>query len=943
MKKFLKILSVTLVVLLAALLILPYAFRGKITELVKEEINNAVNAQVDFKEVDLGLLRSFPNFSVRVTDLSVLGNEPFENDTLLYTQTFELSLDIMSVFRGSPYEIKTIRLQKPYIQLIELEDGRQNWAITLGEETLEPEDEVSEPEGEALDIGVALKSLKIQDAKIIFDDRTTPFYVSLNDINTELSGDFSMDETQLAAMFKIGSINAVFDDMTLARNISFSANTTVDANMKDNIYSLNTENVYINDLALAMNGVFALGESDIGIDLDFKAPNGTFKQLLSLVPQEFLVDYANIQADGNFSLSAFVKGDFNEDKFPGFGVKLGVNNGVISYPDLPDKLENIFVDLSIDNASGEFDDTQIRVNPLKFELADNPFELQMAVNTPVSDPQIETKMKGKLVLEKLAAFVPEGELDNLKGNVDMDFALKTNLSAIENEQFDEVDAAGSIILTNFSTQIEDVEVPITISKADLSFSPKAVRTSIDKLQVGNSDFNFDGEVTDYLSFVLGDGVLKGNFKLNSNFIDADELMENFASDDTSALSLDFLPENMDLKFDATANSIAFEPFNLKQAKAGMQYKDKKIGFEPLEAHMLGGLLSMSGSIDAIEATSPQIDLSFGMKDFDIASTYKTMDMFRMIAPIAEKANGKFSTTFNLKGRLDEELNPVFSTLQGGGGLNTSKLEIEGLPIMEKISSLVGNDDMKSVVTNAVSLNFEFANGRVHNKPFSLGYAGYDITTSGSIGIDQTLDYDMIFKMPYGKLGGNIKDGIASLIDKNDRLGISSDTDIQVKALIRGEVGNPQITLDYKDYASDLKDDLLKKAQDKLDAEKKKLEEEAKERAQKLISEARDAGNKLVAEAESAADKIRSEAKRAADKLRDEADEKADKLVEEGKKKGMIAERLAVEAAKKVRSEADNQAQKLEDEAEKRAAKLETEAQNKANTLMDEAERKAGLN
>lgn len=937
MKKFLKILSVTLVVLIAALLILPYAFKDKITEIVKREINNSVNAQVDFKQVDLGLLRSFPNFSVRVSDLSVLGNEPFENDTLLYTQTFELSLDIMSVFRGSPYEIKTIRLQKPYIQLIELEDGRQNWAITLSDDDTTPE-----PDDEALDIGVGLRSVKIQDAKIVFDDRTTTFYVSMEDINSELNGDFSLDQTQMNAMLQIGDINAAFDGMTLARNIKLSTKTTIDANLKNDIYTLNTKDFLVNDLALGLDGQFALKESDIGIDLNFDAPNGTFKQLLSLIPQEFLVDYSNIQADGNFNLSAFVNGDFSEDKSPAFGVKVGVNNGVISYPDLPDKIENILVDVSIDNQTGEFDDTIINLNPLKFEMVGNPFELIMSVNTPVSDPQIDTKMRGKLVLDKLAAFIPEGELDHIKGEMDMDFALKTHLSAIENEQYNRVNASGNIVLSKFSSKIEEMDEPITISKADLSFSPKAVRTHINELIIGSSDFNFEGEITDYLGFILSDGELKGNFNLNSNFINADELIENFASDDTSALSLDFLPDNMDLKFNATANSITFEPYNLKQAKAGLRYKNKKLTFDPLEASMLGGMLSMSGSLDAIEPTAPIIDLQFGMKNFDIPYTYKTMDLFKLAAPIAEHAKGSFSTSFNLKGQLDEELSPVFNTLQGGGGLETSKIEIEGVKAMNQLSSLVGNSDLKKLVTNALNLNFEFVNGRVHNQPFTLGYAGHDVTMSGSIGLDQSLDYDMVFKIPYGKVGNNIKDGIANLIDRNDKLGIKSNTEINIKAMIRGEVGSPKISLDYKDYANDLKNDLAQKVQDKIDKEREQLKAKAQERADKLVAEARDTGDKLIAQAESTAKKIRNESKKTADRLREEADKKADQLVEEGKKKGTIAERLAKEAAKKVRKEAEDKANKLEDEAEKRAAKLETEAQNKANSLVEEAERRAKI-
>src|SRR5690554_6290256 len=125
--KFLKILVGVLFFLLVLILVLPYAFRGKITELAKKEINESVNAKVDFSNVSLSLIRSFPDFSLRLDDLSVLGNAPFENDTLFYTQHLDITLDLMTVFKGDEYVIKEIGVRKPYVQLITLDDNRTNW------------------------------------------------------------------------------------------------------------------------------------------------------------------------------------------------------------------------------------------------------------------------------------------------------------------------------------------------------------------------------------------------------------------------------------------------------------------------------------------------------------------------------------------------------------------------------------------------------------------------------------------------------------------------------------------------------------------------------------------------------------------------------------------------------------------------------------------------
>ena len=60
MKKGLKIAAIVVGVLLLLMLILPFAFRGKITTLVKTEGNKMLNTEFDFKTLDISLFRHFP-------------------------------------------------------------------------------------------------------------------------------------------------------------------------------------------------------------------------------------------------------------------------------------------------------------------------------------------------------------------------------------------------------------------------------------------------------------------------------------------------------------------------------------------------------------------------------------------------------------------------------------------------------------------------------------------------------------------------------------------------------------------------------------------------------------------------------------------------------------------------------------------------------------------
>ena len=73
MKRFFKILFIIALVILTVLMVVPMLFQSQIENAVKEEINKAVIAKVDFKDVKLSLISSFPDFKFELNKLSVGG------------------------------------------------------------------------------------------------------------------------------------------------------------------------------------------------------------------------------------------------------------------------------------------------------------------------------------------------------------------------------------------------------------------------------------------------------------------------------------------------------------------------------------------------------------------------------------------------------------------------------------------------------------------------------------------------------------------------------------------------------------------------------------------------------------------------------------------------------------------------------------------------------
>ncbi|MCX6186269.1 MAG: outer membrane integrity protein, partial [Bacteroidetes bacterium] len=121
MKKFLKWFLFLFLFILISAIVLPFAFKGKILQIAKEQANNNINAKVNFSDdIGLSIIKSFPNFTLEIKDLSVVGIKEFEGDTLFASKEISATLDIMSVISGDKIKIRSILLDQARVNAIVL-------------------------------------------------------------------------------------------------------------------------------------------------------------------------------------------------------------------------------------------------------------------------------------------------------------------------------------------------------------------------------------------------------------------------------------------------------------------------------------------------------------------------------------------------------------------------------------------------------------------------------------------------------------------------------------------------------------------------------------------------------------------------------------------------------------------------------------------------------
>jgi hypothetical protein len=547
------------------------------------------------------------------------------------------------------------------------------------------------------------------------------------------------------------------------------------------------------------------------------------------------------------------------------------------------------------------------------------------------------------------------------------------MSSIENEKYDEFRLLGSVLLESLKYSTAALPVPVNIQVARLGFSPEYLDLSEFIMNLGKNDLSAKGKIEKFLPYALADGTLEGNLEISSKYFNLSELMPADASTTTPAenggttpaqsdttVSEPFeIPGNIYFLMKAGFDKLIYDNIELTKVSGQMVMKDKKLTLDNLKMNVLDGSVMANGYFDTQEPSKPKADMDFTINEIDIKSAYNTFGAIRTFAPVAEKTSGKISVGFKLATLLDNELMPVYSSMNGNGSLKTSAIVVENVNTLDKIADALKMPDLKKLSLSPINPSFEFINGKAFVKPFDMKYQDIKANVAGWTSFDQTMEYLMKLTVPRSKFGGAANAVLENLVSEANKLGtnFSLGETVDVNVNITGTITDPVVKVSMGDIsAKNMMDDLKKKAQEEFEKQKQKLEEEArkelakqkenvKQQAEQIIADADKEANKILAEAQKQADALNKTARESADKALKEADVQAQKLIAEGKKNGPIAELAAKKTAEKLKSEAvkkadaavaeaKKQSEGILDSAKKQAEKVRSDAKTQSNNLLE---------
>ncbi len=836
MKKIAVIFIVIVVVLLATVLAIPLFFKQNLIDAAKSTINKQIQAEVTFNDVKLSLFQNFPKATLELIDVQIVGENEFKEDTLINVSSVKVTMSLSSVFKKEGIAIEQITLEKPKLKLVVAESGRANWDLT---ETPEIGGAVQKAESVDSDNSflLELEKIEINDGSFLYIDRIAGMEVDLTDMDFDVSGAMYGTSTELETEGNVNNFNLKYGGTDYISNTSLTTKMVLDVDYETMKISIARSELLINKLALELTGNMEFPSDSLFFDLQAKTKESGFDSFLALVPPVYEDYLKEIKTTGMASISGNLKGFMFEENYPAFSLKMNIDDGNFRYADFPEQIKNIKADMVVSKPQGILNLTRVKVNSAHAEIKNNPVDLTVEMNNLIEDPWFDGAFVGKINFDHLKDVLPLDSVD-VAGLIDFNLFAKGNYSAVEKEEYEKIKMDGIVLLNNFVYDSPQLIKAVFVPKGQLDFSPENINLSALKIKVGQSDFSLSGKVSNYLNYFLKDGTLKGDLRLNSNFINLNELLrlqvaenveqskpapdrpneENADNPDEELLAFT-IPNNVDVTFRSRVNRMVFDRLPITNVNGLITAKGGKLILNGLNMQMLDGELKVNGSYENTPQNQPLVDFGFNAVNFDIPMAYQSLSGIKSMIPVAAHSRGRFSTGVNMKGRLTPGLKFIGQSVDGTGQFSTENLQIKESPIFNQLRGILKPEKLKNVSVEDFKAHFIVENGNIDLKPFSTKIAGQEATLNGALSVENLLNMRLDFNIQREAFGSDIQN-ILSMIPGNQNIKV-----VPAGVIIKGPVGNPEIKMDLsetrKTVLNATKDD-LQKTLDKLGSGLKKL-------------------------------------------------------------------------------------------------------------------------
>ena len=617
-KKIAWILLMLLIGLVIAAIVVPMVFKDEIVEKLKITLNEQLNAEVDFDDISLSIISSFPNARLDIENLSVTGIDQFDDIDLYRAKHTMLDVSIPSLINDDiPYQLREVIIEEADITLMLSQDGTANYSIT------------KESSGESVSYTLDLDKYELQNSKITYVDRSANMKMTIDELDHTGKGRFTESIYDLDTYSKVGNMTVTSEGVNYIRNAKATLDAIINIDLPNEKYTLKDNKISLNELNIDADGYVQMKGDNIYMDAKIKGLEDSFRSYLSVVPHAYVDQFSNVATKGTGSLTANIKGNYNSIKstFPSIDVDLDISDAFVKYNNMPKAIEGIFASIKIDAKEGNYDDMVINMPSLKARVGDDPLEAKLVISDSSTDPKVNGFLITDLDLNNWKSAIPAEMISDMDGKINANIVFGGKASDIEKSNYDNLALKGNMSISNLNIKRQN-DLDIVINSGSIKATPKLLEIDMDGVRYGNSDFEITTTVKDPLMLAINTNEpLISDIDIKAGTIDANEMLgtqtTNASTAESPSAGSVFNITDSRVNLNASADEIIYtdqtwKNVNLQGKLDGDQIDitDASATMKDNDIRMKGKLNHPLGYMDGTESLTGKIDITSNQLNFN---------------------------------------------------------------------------------------------------------------------------------------------------------------------------------------------------------------------------------------------------------------------------------------------------------------------------------------
>ncbi|PAM92039.1 hypothetical protein B4N84_24805 [Flavobacterium sp. IR1] len=533
--------------------------------------------------------------------------------------------------------------------------------------------------------------------------------------------------------------------------------SNLNLDVKTTIPSLNPDLLIVDSKNLSLNVEKDYIKSKFYIEgLTTSKINADFKAQINLEKLNKGLGIPDLQLKGILVGDVKANGTFDKKNnlFPITKGVIDLQNGYLKTKYYPNPITNIVVKTKIENQKGTFQDLKINLKPAQFTFEGKPVFVSADLSN-FDDLNYDIKAKGQLDVARIYKVFSQKGLA-LDGSVKMDLALKGKQSDAEKGNYSKLYNKGTLELRNIGIASEYLPKKFIIREGLFKINQDKMTFDNFLAAYGQSDFAMNGYLQNVFNYTTTKtGVLRGSFKVSARYVNVDEFMsgapENSPAKETNnstkGTGVVVIPKNLNLQLLANAQKVNFDNLTLQNAAGNLKMENSKLSMQNTGFNLIGAKVGMNGSYESVNTKKAHFDYAIKASDFDIKRAYNEIDAFKKMVSAAEKAQGIVSLDYRLKGRLNENMDPVYPSLVGGGTLAVKDVKVRGLKMFNAVSKKTSSEAIKNPDLSKVEIKSTIKNNIVTVERFKFKFAGFRPRIEGTSSLDGKLNIKMRLGLP----------------------------------------------------------------------------------------------------------------------------------------------------------------------------------------------------